>query len=256
MSGNRVTFRWNGPPIGPAPIGYQLEGGVAPGQPMVALPTGLAAPIVTSPRRPARSSCASARSVPADRADDPTRSWPTSACRQRPRRRRCCRRSVSATPCTWRGRRPSRAARRASSSSTSAARWPRRSRCPTSNACRSPALRPGGHAGDAARGERRWQQRTHRSGAAPGAGGMCRSPRAAHQPARLRRRRHDRRGDGPAGIGQPGDERLVTVPGIGALPLGVRTIAGPLPTGTWSIGVQAIGPCGASAAVAQTHVVP
>ena len=60
----------------------------------------------------------------------------------------------------------------------------------------------------------------------------------------------------PPASGSPPTSYLVTVPGIGALPLAQRTISGPLPAGTWSISVQAIGPCGASAPVAQTHVVP
>ena len=46
MAGNLVTFRWNPPAIGPAAAGYLLEGGVVPAQPMVSLPTGLAAPIL------------------------------------------------------------------------------------------------------------------------------------------------------------------------------------------------------------------
>ncbi len=46
MAGNLVTFRWNAPAIGPAAAGYLLEGGVVPAQPMVSLPTGLAAPIL------------------------------------------------------------------------------------------------------------------------------------------------------------------------------------------------------------------
>ena len=37
--GNAVTFRWKVPPVGPAPTGFILEGGGAPGQTLVALPT-------------------------------------------------------------------------------------------------------------------------------------------------------------------------------------------------------------------------
>jgi hypothetical protein len=46
MSGNLVTFRWRPPGVGPTPAGYLLEGGVAPGQPLVALGTS-SAPIFT-----------------------------------------------------------------------------------------------------------------------------------------------------------------------------------------------------------------
>lgn len=50
IAGNVVTFRWTIPPRGPRPTGFVVEGGVAPGQPLVALATG-PAPVfrVTAP---------------------------------------------------------------------------------------------------------------------------------------------------------------------------------------------------------------
>ncbi len=46
MSGNTVTFDWTPPGSGPAPTGYQLEGGVTPGQVLATVPLG-ATPSVT-----------------------------------------------------------------------------------------------------------------------------------------------------------------------------------------------------------------
>lgn len=46
MSGNTVTFDWTPPGAGPAPTGYQLEGGVTPGQVLATVPLG-ATPSVT-----------------------------------------------------------------------------------------------------------------------------------------------------------------------------------------------------------------
>lgn len=40
VAGNRVRLRWNAPVAGPAPIGYLVEGGVAPGQVLASLPVG------------------------------------------------------------------------------------------------------------------------------------------------------------------------------------------------------------------------
>lgn len=47
VTGRTVRLRWNPPPAGPIPTGYLLEGGVQPGQPLVTLSTGLAAPVFT-----------------------------------------------------------------------------------------------------------------------------------------------------------------------------------------------------------------
>lgn len=43
--GNLVTVRWTPPTSGPAPTGYVMEGGVAAGAPLVAIPTGTAVPL-------------------------------------------------------------------------------------------------------------------------------------------------------------------------------------------------------------------
>lgn len=45
--GNTVTMRWDPPVAGRPATGYVLEGGVAPGETLVSLPTGSAAPTVT-----------------------------------------------------------------------------------------------------------------------------------------------------------------------------------------------------------------
>lgn len=45
--GNLVTLRWLRPAIGPAPTTYVLDGGVDHGQTLISLPTGSAAPTVT-----------------------------------------------------------------------------------------------------------------------------------------------------------------------------------------------------------------
>jgi hypothetical protein len=47
ISGNSVTFRWVAPAIGPAPVGYAVEGGLLPSQTLASFETGLAAPIFT-----------------------------------------------------------------------------------------------------------------------------------------------------------------------------------------------------------------
>ena len=47
VTGQTVRLRWNPPSVGPVPTGYLLEGGVQPGQPLVTLSTGLAAPVFT-----------------------------------------------------------------------------------------------------------------------------------------------------------------------------------------------------------------
>ena len=209
-----------------------LEGGVAPAQPMVALPTGLAAPILDdrravrivlrahphagrrrTERRLQRDPGAHRRAGAAVAAD------------------RCCRPSASATRCTWRGRRPSAAARRAGSCSTSAARSPRRCRCPTSNGCRSPALPAASYT---------LSLRAVNAGgsSAPSAPvplpvpGACAGPPGP--PTNLLA--YVNGGTtfvvwDPPATGSPPSSYLVTVPGIGALPLAQRTISGPLPAG-------------------------
>lgn len=47
VAGQLVTLRFTAPPIGPAPTGFVLKGGVLPGQVLAAIPTGSSAPIFT-----------------------------------------------------------------------------------------------------------------------------------------------------------------------------------------------------------------
>jgi hypothetical protein len=47
IAGTSVTFRWQAPAVGPAPVGYVVEGGVLPSQTLASFETGLAAPIFT-----------------------------------------------------------------------------------------------------------------------------------------------------------------------------------------------------------------
>ena len=44
IAGNVVTLRWTPPATGATPTGYQLEGGVNPGEVLASIPTGSAAP--------------------------------------------------------------------------------------------------------------------------------------------------------------------------------------------------------------------
>lgn len=45
VSGNNVTLRWDRPAIGPVPTGFQVAGGVVPGQTLAAIPTASRFPI-------------------------------------------------------------------------------------------------------------------------------------------------------------------------------------------------------------------
>jgi hypothetical protein len=47
VAGNLVTLRWTPPATGPTPTSYVMEGGVAPGQTLAAIPTGSANPVFT-----------------------------------------------------------------------------------------------------------------------------------------------------------------------------------------------------------------
>lgn len=60
----------------------------------------------------------------------------------------------------------------------------------------------------------------------------------------------------PPASGSASTSYLVSVPGIGALPVAQRVISGPLPPGAYAISVQAVGPCGTSAPVTQALTVP
>ncbi len=60
----------------------------------------------------------------------------------------------------------------------------------------------------------------------------------------------------PPASGEAATAYVITVPGIGAIPIGVRAISGGLPAGTYNISVQAVGACGTSTPVGQTLIVP
>jgi hypothetical protein len=47
LAGNVLTIRWTAPSAGPTPTGYQLAGGVNPGEVLAAIPTGGTAPFLT-----------------------------------------------------------------------------------------------------------------------------------------------------------------------------------------------------------------
>lgn len=47
IAGKTVTLRWKAPASGPAPTDYILEGGIAPGAPIVSVPIGTTTPIFT-----------------------------------------------------------------------------------------------------------------------------------------------------------------------------------------------------------------
>jgi hypothetical protein len=60
----------------------------------------------------------------------------------------------------------------------------------------------------------------------------------------------------PPTSGEAASSYVITVPGIGGFPLAQRAISGPLPAGTYTINVQAVGPCGTSTTVTQALTVP
>jgi hypothetical protein len=256
MSGNRVTFRWNAPPIGPAPVGYQLEGGVAAGQPIVALPTGLAAPIVEI-AAPTGSFFVRVRSLGAGGPSGPSNEIlahigvpaapsPPSVLQ-----------AVSVgdtvhlawTP-TFEGGAPSGFVLDVGGSLAAAIPLPNLERVSFAGA-------PGGSYTLAMRAVNAGGSSAPTAPVPLPVPGACAGPPGP--PTNLLA--YVAGGTtivvwDPPASGSPATSYLVTVPGIGALPVGQRTIGGPLPAGRWSIGVQAIGPCGVSPAVAQTHVVP
>jgi hypothetical protein len=49
---------------------------------------------------------------------------------------------------------------------------------------------------------------------------------------------------------------LISVPGVGSLPSATRAVSGPLPPGTYTINVMSVGPCGVSAPATQVLTVP
>jgi Calx-beta domain/Bacterial Ig domain len=256
MNGNRIMFRWNAPPIGPAPTGYQLEGGVAAGQPIVALPTGLAAPIVDI-AAPSGSFYVRIRTLGAGGPSAPSNeilahigvpvapSLPTGL------------QATSVgnavhlawTP-TFEGGAPGGFVLDVGGTLAAAVPLPDLERVSFAGAPSGAftlslrAVNAGGSSAPSAPVPL----------AVPGA---CAGPPGppTNLLAYLNAGTTFVIWDPPAS-GSPPTSYLVTVPGIGALPLAQRTISGPLPAGTWSISVQAIGPCGASAPVGQTHVVP
>ena len=256
MAGNLVTFRWTAPAIGPAAAGYVLEGGVAPAQTMVALPTGLAAPILQI-AAPSGSFYVRIRSLGAGGPSEASNEILAHIGVPVPPSPPTGLQAISVgntvhlawTP-TFGGGAPGGFVLDVGGTLAAAIPLPNLERVSFAGA-------PSGVYTLSLRAVNAGGSSTPSAAVPLPVPAACAGPPGA--PTNLLA--YVNGGTtfvvwDPPAAGSPPSSYLVTVPGVGALPLAQRTISGPLPAGTWSISVQAIGPCGASAAVTQTHVVP
>jgi len=256
MSGNVVTLRWKAPAIGPDPTGFVVEGGVVPGQTLAALPTGLAAPIFTF-TAPSGSFYVRVRSLGAG--------GPSAASNEilmhvavpvPPSAPTALTATVNGDVLhlgwqpTFGGGAATTVFLDVTGSITASLPLPAGERM-------SFAGVPSGTYTLAVRG-------TNAGGSGPAAAplsvtvpGVCAGPPAA--PTNLLAYTAggttfliwDPPASGEAPVGY-----VVSVPGIGSLPLSTQTISGPLPAGSYTIGVHAVGACGMSTAATQPLTVP
>ncbi len=256
IAGNIVTFRWKAPPIGPRPVGYVLEGGVAPAQPLVALATGQSAPIfqVTAPNG---SFYVRIRSLgiggPSDVSNEILIHVGVPVAPSAPSGFQATAVGdgvhLAWTP-TFAGGAPDAFVLDVAGSACGGD-------SPAAARARVVCRRAGRHLhAVAARHQRRRDERPECAGGDDRARELHRPDRPADQPAGLRLGRHDLRGVGSADHWRGRTSYVISVPGIGGFPLAQRTISGPLPAGSYTINVQAVGPCGTSAPVTFTLTVP
>lgn len=255
ITGTLVTFRWKAPAIGPDPTGYVLEGGVAPAQTLAALPTG-AAPILTIDA-PSGSFYVRVRSLgaggpspvsneilvhvnvpvaPSAPADlQATVTGDTLHLAWRP---------------TFAGGQPTSAVLQVGGSIAAALPLPAGERVSFTGV-------PAGSYTLAVRG-------VNAAGAsAPSAAVAVTVPGACTAPPAPPRELLAYVSGGttfvvwdPPASGEAPTGYLVSVAGIGAFPLATRSISGPLPAGTHTIAVHAVGACGTSAPATFALTVP
>ena len=253
--GNLVTFRWRPAGIGPAPTGYLLEGGVAPGQTLAALGSG-AAPIFTV-AAPAGSFYVRFRTLgpggPSAVSNEirihvgvPVAPSPPAGLRATSVGNTV---SLDWTP-TFEGGAPSGYVLDVSGSLAASIPLPDVERltfagAPTGTYALSLRAVNGGGSSTAG---------TPVPLTVPGACSGVPGPPTnllAYTAAGTTFVVWD-----PPASGSASTSYLVSVPGIGALPVAQRVISGPLPPGAYAISVQAVGPCGTSAPVTQALTVP
>lgn len=255
ITGNVVTFRWQPPGVGPVPAGYLLEGGVVPGQPIVALGTG-SAPIVAV-AAPAGSFYVRFRTLgvggPSPVSNEilihvgvPVPPSPPAGLRATSVGNSV---HLAWTP-TFGGAAPSGYLLDVSGSLAASLPLPNLERLSFAGApsgTYSLSLRAVNGAGSSAPG-------TPVPLTIPGAcTGVPGAPTdlLAYVAGGTTFVVWD-----PPVTGSAATSYVISVPGIGAIPLAQRAVSGPLPPGSYAISVQAVGPCGVSAPVTQALTVP
>ncbi|MGE0359515.1 MAG: Ig-like domain-containing protein [Vicinamibacterales bacterium] len=255
MAGNVVTFRWQPPGVGPQPTGYVLEGGVAPGQPLVALATGPAP--VFSVTAPNGSFHVRLRTLGTGGPSGVSNEIPIHVgVPVPPSAPAALQASVVGSSVflawapTFAGGPPAGVVLDVGGSLAAALPLPNVERLsfagapPGSFTLSMRAVNGGGSSPPSAPVQ---IVIPGGCGAAPGPPTDLLGYVAAGTTFLL----WDPPLSGGAATGY-----LVTVPGIGSLPLGQRSISGPLPAGTYTISVHAVGPCGTSAPATTTVTVP
>lgn len=255
ITGNTVTFRWRPPGVGPEPTGYVLEGGVAPGQPLVALATS-AAPVfnVTAPTG---SFFVRLRTLGTGGPSGVSNEIPLHVnVPVAPAAPKVFQATVvgSAVHLSWApsfdGGVPTGVVLDVGGSLAAALPLPQVERLAFGGApggAFTLSLRATNAGGSSAATAPVAIVVPGTCGAAPGPPTELLGYVAGGTTFLL--------WDPPLSGGAV-SSYLVSVPGFGNLPLAQRSISGPLPRGTWPISVHAVGPCGMSPAAATTVVVP
>ena len=256
IAGSIVTFRWKAPPIGPRPTGYVLEGGVAPAQPLVALVTGLSAPIfeVTAPNG---SFYVRIRSLGAGGPSDVSNEIlihvgvPVAPSAPSGFQATAVGDGVHLawTP-TFAGGAPASFVLDVAGSVSASLPLPLLERVSFAGA-------PAGSYTLSVRAANGAGTSGPSAPVAMTVPGACTGPTGP--PTNLLA--YVAGGTtfvvwDPPTSGGAVSSYVISVPGIGGFPLAQRAISGPLPAGTWVINLQAVGPCGTSTTVTQTLTVP